>query len=88
VLAAAHPQWPRLPTEKATYGVRRLCRVLQISKTTFYECAARAGGLTSHEIDQAHAIQELRQAWTEHRGVYGAGRLTSEATDRGHEWTR
>ncbi|WP_223874908.1 IS3 family transposase [Salinispora vitiensis] len=29
-----------------------------------------------------------RQAWSEHRGVYGARRLTAELHDRGHRWNR
>ena len=49
-----------IDAEKTTYGVRRLCRVLQVSKTTYYEWVARAGGPTSHEGDEAHAIQDLR----------------------------
>ena len=77
-----------IDAEKTTYGVRRLCRVLQVSKTTYYDWVARAGGPTSHEVDEAYAIQELRLAWAEHRGVYGARRLTAEATDRGHGWAR
>lgn len=77
-----------IDAEKTTYGVRRLCRVLAVSKTAYYDWLARLGGPTSHEVDEAYAIHELRAAWAEHRGVYGARRLTAEATDRGHEWAR
>ena len=77
-----------IDAEKTTYGVRRLCRVLAVSKTAYYDWVARAGGPTSHEVDEAYAIHELRQAWAERRGVYGARRLTAEATDRGHQWAR
>lgn len=77
-----------IDAEKTTYTVRRLCRVLGIAKTTYYDWVARGGGPTSHELDEAYAVQELRQAWAEHRGVYGARRLTAEAVDRGHRWAR
>ena len=63
-----------IDAEKTTYGVRRLCRVRAVSKTADYGWVARDGGPTSHEIDQAHAIQELRAAWAEHRGDYEARR--------------
>jgi hypothetical protein len=34
-----------IAAEKTSYGVRRLCRVLRISPTSFYAWAARSGGL-------------------------------------------
>ena len=49
-----------IDAEKTTYGVRRLCRVLAVSKTAYYDWVARDGGPTSHEVDEAHAIQDLR----------------------------
>ena len=50
-----------IDAEKTTYGVRRLCRVLAVSKTAYYDWVARLGGPTSHEVDEAYAIHELRQ---------------------------
>jgi putative transposase len=77
-----------IASEKTTYGVRRLCRVLGVSKTAFYDWAARDGGPTTHELAEAHAAHELHAAWAEHRRVYGARRLTAEIRDRGHDWAR
>jgi putative transposase len=77
-----------IASEKTKYGVRRLCRVLGVSKTAFYDWAARDGGPTTHELAEAHAAHELRAAWAEHRRVYGARRLTAEIRDRGHDWAR
>ncbi|WP_170977834.1 IS3 family transposase, partial [Blastococcus sp. CCUG 61487] len=77
-----------IAAEKTTYGVRRLCRVLGVSKTAFYAWAARRGGPTEAELAEAYAIDELHTAWTEHRRVYGARRLTAEIRDRGHDWAR
>ena len=77
-----------IASEKTKYGVRRLCRVLGVSKTAFYDWAARDGGPTTHEVAEAHAAHELHAAWAEHRRVYGARRLTAEIRDRGHDWAR
>jgi transposase InsO family protein len=77
-----------IAAEKTTYGVRRLCRVLQVSKTAFYDWAARAGGPTPAELEEAYAIHAARQAWIEHRRVYGARRLTAEIRSRGDRWNR
>ena len=73
-----------IAAEKTTYGVRRLCRVLGVAKTAFYDWHARAGGPTAAELEEAYAIQAAHQAWCEHRRVYGARRLTAEVRHRGH----
>jgi len=75
-----------IDAEKTTYGVRRLCRVMHISPSSFYEWAARRGGPTPAEVDEAHRVHVAREAFVEHRGVYGARRLTAEVRDRGHAW--
>jgi putative transposase len=77
-----------IAAEKTSYGVRRLCRVFGISRTSFYDWAARAGGPTTAELEDAYAIHAAREAWMEHRRVYGARRLTAEIRDRGHAWNR
>jgi putative transposase len=55
-----------IDAEKTTFGVRRLCRVRAVSRTAYYDWVARDGGPTSREVDEAHAIQGLHQAWAEH----------------------
>jgi transposase InsO family protein len=69
-----------IATEKTTYGVRRLCRVLAISPTTFYTWASRAGGPTRAELADAYAINDLHTAWVEHRRTSGAPRLPRSST--------
>ncbi len=46
--------------EKTTYGVRRLCRILGISPTSFYAWVTRAGGPTAAELEEAYAIEASR----------------------------
>ena len=48
--------------EKTCYGVRRLCRVFGISPSSYYARAARAGGPTAAELDDAYAIEAAREA--------------------------
>jgi transposase InsO family protein len=62
--------------------------VFGVSRTSFYSWAARDGGPTAAELDDAYAIESARTAWTEHRRIYGARRLTAEVRDRGHAWNR
>jgi hypothetical protein len=74
--------------EKTSYGVRRLCRVLGVSKPAFYDWVARGGGPTAAELEEAYAIHTAREAWSEHRRVHGARRLTAGIRHRGHRWNR
>jgi transposase InsO family protein len=77
-----------IAAEQTSYGVRRLCRVLQVSKTAFYDWVRRDGGPTERELADAYAANEIFDAWAEHRRVYGARRMTAEVHDRGRDWTR
>lgn len=73
---------------KTDYPVRLLCRVLGIGHSTYYASAARSHGPTPAELDEAYRADSARDAWAEHRGVYGARRLTAEVRSRGHAWNR
>jgi putative transposase len=58
-----------IAAEKTVYGVRRLCRVFGVSRTSFYSWAARDGGPTAAELDDAYAIESARKAWVDHRRI-------------------
>ena len=78
-----------IAAEKTTYPVRLLCRVLQVSTSAFYDWIHRGGPLVSDtDLDDAHAANQLHDAWAQHRRTYGARRLTAEVHDRGHAWNR
>ena len=77
-----------IDAEKTAYGVRRLCRVLGVSKSAYYEHRCCEGGPSAAEVSDAHEAHQARVAWAEHRRVYGARRLTSELRHRGHPWNR
>ncbi|WP_255472711.1 IS3 family transposase [Quadrisphaera setariae] len=73
---------------KTNFPVRTLCRVLGIGHSTYYASAARGHGPTAAELAEAYRADAARDAWAEHRGVYGARRLTAEIRSRGHTWNR
>ena len=77
-----------IDAEKTAYGVRRLCRVLGVSKSAYYEHCRREGGPSVADVANAHEAHQARVAWAEHRRVYGARRLTAELRHRGHPWNR
>ena len=68
-----------IAAEKATYPVRLLCRVLQVSTSAFYDWIGRGSPTVADcDLDDAHAADELRDAWVAHRRTYGARPLTAE----------
>jgi transposase InsO family protein len=81
-----------IAAEKTTYPVRLLCRTLQVSASSFYDWIRRGSPVISDDdLDDAHAANQLHDAWTEHRRSYGARRLTAEIRDRnfdGPAWNR
>jgi transposase InsO family protein len=81
-----------IAAEKTTYPVRLLCRVLQVSASAFYDWSRRGSpAISDGDLDDAHAANQLRDAWVEHRRTYGARRLTAEIRDRapqGQTWNR
>ncbi|WP_219420685.1 IS3 family transposase, partial [Pseudonocardia nigra] len=81
-----------IAAEKTTCSVRLLCRVLQVSTSAFYDWIRRSSPVVSDDdLDDAHAANELHDAWAEHRRTYGARRLTAEIRDRdqqGQVWNR
>ena len=80
--------WEFIDAEKTAYGVRRLCRVLGVSKSAYYEQRRRGGGASVADQVAAQEAHTAREAWAEHRRVYGARRLTAELRHRGHPWNR
>ncbi|MGC4790232.1 IS3 family transposase [Micromonospora sp. DT178] len=78
-----------IDAEKTTYPVRLLCRLLGVGHSAFYQWlrAGRERAADRERYDQAR-VEVTRQAWSEHRSVYGARRLTAELHERGHRWNR
>jgi hypothetical protein len=78
-----------IAAEKTTYPVRLLWRVLQVSTSAFYDWIGRGQPVISEDdLDDAHAANQLHDAWAEHRRTYGARRLTAEIHGRGQHWNR
>lgn len=78
-----------IAAEKTRYPIRLLCRLLGVGHSAFYQWQ-RAGRIrvADRQRHDQHRAAITRQAWVEHRQVYGARRLTTELHERGHPWNR
>ncbi len=63
---------------KALYGVKRLCRVLQVSRSGFYRWLKGAAARLARRQADAQLAERVRRIHAEHDGTYGSPRVTAE----------
>ncbi len=63
---------------KALYGVKRLCRVLQVSRSGFYRWLKGAVARLARRQADAQLAERMRRIHAEHDGTYGSPRMTAE----------
>ncbi len=68
---------------QARFGVKRLCQVLQIARSSFYYWRATAGHRAAREAADAALATRIRAVQARHDGTYGAPRITAELQDGG-----
>jgi putative transposase len=65
-----------IAAEKTTFPVAVMCRVLQVSRTGFYNWERRV--LSDRALTDAWLTDKIRQIHEQRRGVYGAPRIHAE----------
>lgn len=70
------------------YGVKRLCRVLGIARSSFYHWKATAPARAARQADDAALAEQIRAVHADFDSTYGAPRITAELRDRGHRVNR
>lgn len=68
---------------KQMHPVRLLCRVLQVSKSGFYQWMQLGDKSCQREIADQQMIKRVAQAHADSRGIYGYRRVTVELRDQG-----
>lgn len=63
---------------KALYGVKRLCRVLQVSRSGFYRWSKGAAARLARRRADEQLAKRVRRIHGEHDGTYGSPRVTAE----------
>jgi transposase InsO family protein len=75
-----------IAAEKASFPVRVVCRVLNVSRAGFYAWQARAP--SGHAQADARLGVEIAAIYAESRQRYGSPRVHAELRDRGHRTSR
>jgi transposase InsO family protein len=68
---------------QARYGVKRLCTVLNIARSSFYYWKSTAPARWAHDAADAALAIRIRAVQAAHDGTYGAPRITAELRDDG-----
>lgn len=65
------------------YGVKRLCRILGVSRSSFYYWRSVAEARAARQAADVALVGRIRAVHAEHDGTYGAPRITAELRDAG-----
>ena len=68
---------------QAAYGVKRLCRVLEIARSSYYRWRSAAEARTARARADAQLAERITAIHTAHDGTYGSPRITAELRDQG-----
>jgi transposase InsO family protein len=66
-----------------TFGVKRLCRVVEVSRSGYYRWRAAAGARVERALSDAELTGKIREIHTEWDGTYGSPRITAELRAEG-----
>ncbi|MGW2939659.1 IS3 family transposase [Streptomyces sp. NPDC001156] len=81
-------RWDFISTYRTDFGVQRMCRVLQVSRSGFYRWIAGAKAREVRQDAEAALVAEIREIHTEHKGTYGVRRVHAELRGFGHTVNR
>lgn len=65
------------------FGVKRLCRILQVSRSGFYRWLAGADARTERARADADLAEQIARIHTDSDGTYGVPRVTAELREAG-----
>jgi len=65
------------------YGVKRLCHIIGVARSSFYYWRASAPARAAREAADAALAARIRAVRAENDGTYGAPRITAELHDHG-----
>ncbi|MET8192140.1 IS3 family transposase [Streptomyces sp. NPDC005078] len=80
--------WDFVSAHAEMFGIKRICRVLEISRPGYYRWIVGAEARAGRQAAEDVLVEELREIHAEHRGNYGALRVHAELRGFGHTVNR
>lgn len=81
-------RWDFISTHRVEFGVQRICRVLQVSRSGYYRWVAGAAARAERQAADDVLVTEIREVHTAHKGTYGVRRVHAELRGFGHTVNR
>ncbi|WP_457511585.1 IS3 family transposase [Streptomyces sp. TE33382] len=76
--------WDFVSTHAGMFGIKRICRVLEVSRSGYYRWITGAEARAGRQFEEDALVEEIREIHAEHRGNYGALRVHAELRGFGH----
>ncbi|GAA2971841.1 hypothetical protein GCM10010446_65620 [Streptomyces enissocaesilis] len=80
--------WDFISAHAETFGIKRICQVLEVSRSGYYRWIADAKARATRQAEEEALVDEIREIHAEHRGNYGALRVHAELRGFGHTVNR
>jgi transposase InsO family protein len=81
-------RWDFVSAHARTFGVQRICRILQVSRSGYYQWLAGAKARAARQAVEDALVAEIREVHTAHKGTYGVRRVHAELRGFGHTINR
>lgn len=81
-------RWGFISDNRADFGVQRICRVLQVSRSGYYRWIAGAKAREVRRAADDVLAAEIREIHTDHKKTYGVRRVHAELRGFGHAVNR
>ncbi len=81
-------RWDFVSAHAGTFGVQRICRVLEVSRSGYYRWIGGAKARAGRRAADEALVAEIREVHTVHKGTYGVRRVHAELRGFGHAVNR
>ncbi|MET8134138.1 IS3 family transposase [Streptomyces sp. NPDC005251] len=81
-------RWDFISAHRADFGVQRICRVLEVSRSGYYRWLAGAEARQTRRAADDALVEEIREIHADHKGTYGVRRIHAELRGFGHTVNR
>ncbi|MDH6580292.1 transposase InsO family protein [Kitasatospora sp. MAP5-34] len=81
-------RWDFISAHAGEFGVKRLCRVMEVSRSGYHRWQAGAEARAERRSEEDALVAEIREIHGEHKETYGARRVHAELRGFGHTVNR
>ncbi|MEV5785005.1 IS3 family transposase [Streptomyces sp. NPDC052287] len=81
-------RWDFISAHRADFGVQRICRVLEVSRSGYYRWLAGVEARQARQAADDALVEEIRAIHADHKGTYGVRRIHAELRGFGHTVNR